>query len=286
MKAMRKIVEIDEDLCNGCGQCLPNCAEGAISIVSGKARIKADKLCDGLGACLGHCPMGALRIIEREAEDFDEDAAHREVAAMEAAAEAHQSGTACGCAGSKVMTFSRPAGHGPRHPPGHGAGLVTGLETDLETGRSAGLGADLTGQSSQGIRAGASNLGHWPVKLRLVPPDAPFLRGAEVVIAADCAPVALPDFNQRLSGKVVMIACPKFDDPEPYRRKLVHMFTHAGIRKVQILRMEVPCCSGLSTLVKQAADMAGTGVPVEDLIVTRTGQAGPAEALAGMKSIF
>ena len=248
MKAKRKIVEIDEELCNGCGQCLPNCAEGAMTIVAGKARIKADKLCDGLGACLGHCPMGALRIVEREAEEFDEEAAHLEVAAMTAASEASHGGPGCGCASSKMMTFER---------------------TPAQNIRTA--------------KAEASNLGHWPVKLRLVPPDAPFLRGAEIVIAADCAPVALPDFNQRLAGKSVMIACPKFDDPEPYLRKLVQIFTHAGARKVQVLRMEVPCCTGLSALVKQAVDMAGTGVPVEDLVVSRTGEAMPAEALGEMK---
>ena len=257
MNAMRKIVEIDEELCNGCGECLPNCAEGAISIIDGKAKLKADKLCDGLGACLGHCPMDAIKIIEREAEDFDEEAAHLEVAAMKAAA-APQPKMGCGCAGSNVMTLDRPAG----------------------------LGAAKTAQSDKPGQAQASNLGHWPVKLRLVPPDAPFLRGAEVVIAADCAPVALPDFNQRLAGKVVMIACPKFDDPQPYMQKLVQMFRTAGIAKVQVLRMEVPCCTGLSSLVKQAAHMAGTGVPVEDLIVTRTGQAKPAEAEGGMKSLF
>ena len=251
MKAKRKIVEIDEELCNGCGQCLPNCAEGAMSIVDGKARIKADKLCDGLGACLGHCPMGALRIVEREAEEFDEEAAHQEVAAMRAAAAAPHAGSGCGCAGSKTTTFER-------HP----------------------------AQNTRTASAEASNLGHWPVKLRLVPPDAPFLRGAEIVIAADCAPVALPDFNLRLAGKAVMIACPKFDDPEPYLRKLVQIFTHAGVRKVQVLRMEVPCCTGLSALVKQAADMAGTGVPVEDLVVSRTGETMPAEALGAMKSLL
>jgi len=238
MKAIRKIVQIDEDLCNGCGQCLPNCAEGAISIVNGKAKLKADKLCDGLGACLGHCPMDAIRIIEREAEDFDEAAAHAEVAAMKAA---ERPVLGCGCPGSNLMTFAAPA-------------------------------VPAAGQ----YRAGDSRLGHWPVKLRLVPPDAPFLRGAEMVIAADCAPVALPDFNAHLAGKAVMIACPKFDDPEPYLHKLTQMFRHAGIKKVDVLRMEVPCCQGLSALVRHAIEASGANIPVEDIIVTRTGETKPA----------
>jgi len=116
-----------------------------------------------------------------------------------------------------------------------------------------------------------------------VPPDAPFLRGAEVIVAADCAPVALPDFHRRLAGKVVLIACPKFDDPDPYLRKLTQMLRHAGIKKVQVLRMEVPCCTGLSHLVRQAAAQAGTDVPVEDLVVARTGEV---EAAVPVRELF
>jgi len=242
MKTIRKIVQIDEDLCNGCGQCLPNCAEGAISIVNGKAKLKEDKLCDGLGACLGNCPMDAIRIIEREAEDFDETAAHAEMAAMKAATAKPVLG--CGCPSSNLMTFTIPAA------------------------------------PTAGTSPGPSQLGHWPVKLRLVPQDAPFLRGAEVILTADCVPVALPDFNARLGGKAVMIACPKFDDPAPYLHKLVEIFRHAGLKKIQILRMEVPCCSGLSALVRQAMDIAGAKFPVEDIVVTRTGSVKPAEVLS------
>jgi len=240
MKTMRKIVHIDEDLCNGCGQCLPNCAEGAIAIVNGKAKLKADKLCDGLGACLGHCPMDAIRITEREAEDFDEAAAHAEVAAMKAAAPP----LGCGCPGSNLMTFA-------------------------------------TAAASPASGPGQSHLGHWPVKLRLVPPDAPFLRGAEILIAADCAAVALPDFNARLANRAVLIACPKFDAPEPHLHKLVEIFRHAAPRKVQILRMEVPCCAGLAALVRQAAQTAGAAFPVEDLVVTRQGALPPGPPAGG-----
>ena len=268
MKAMRKIVEIDEELCNGCGECLPNCAEGAISIVDGKARLKADKLCDGLGACLGHCPMGALNVVEREADEFDEEAVHHELAAMKQAEPAPTLG--CGCSGSSMMTMDRPAGGGC---PGSRAASL-----DRPAGGH--------GAPAQDAPATESSLGHWPVKLRLVPPEAPFLRGAEVIIAADCAPVALPGFNQRLAGKVVMIACPKFDDPQPYLQKLVQMFRSLGIRKAQVLRMEVPCCTGLAALVKQAAEMAGTGVPVEDLVVTRMGELKPARELEAMGRMF
>lgn len=259
MKAIRKIVEIDEELCNGCGQCIPNCAEGAMYIENGKAKLKADKLCDGLGACLGHCPMGALKVVEREADEFDEEAVHHELESMKQAEAAPTLG--CGCPGSSMMTMSRPAA---------GGGCPGSRAASLNRAPAA---------PAPDASAKESYLGHWPVKLRLVPPEAPFLRGAEVIISADCAPVALPDFNSRLGGKVVMIACPKFDDPQPYLQKLVQMFRSSGVKKVQVLRMEVPCCTGLATLVKQAADIAGTGVPVEDLVVTRTGEVKPAEAL-------
>ncbi|MFP5239902.1 MAG: ATP-binding protein [Acidobacteriota bacterium] len=258
MKAIRKIVQIDEELCNGCGECLPNCAEGAISIVDGKAKLKADKLCDGLGACLGHCPMGALKVIEREADEFDEEAVHHELEAMKAA-EKPAPKLGCGCPGSNMMTMNRaPQAAAP------------------------------VASSAPGFAKAeqASQLGHWPVKLRLVPADAPFLRGAEVVIAADCAPVALPDFNSRLGGKVVMIACPKFDDPQPYLQKLVAMFRGAGLKKVQVLRMEVPCCTGLAALVHQAAELAGTNVPVEDLIVTREGKLVAGQSAGLMKQMM
>jgi len=162
----------------------------------------------------------------------------------------------CGCPGSSMMTMNRA-------PQAALQGAAGGFKAEQ-----------------------ASQLGHWPVKLRLVPAEAPFLRGAEVVIAADCAPVALPDFNSRLSGKVVMIACPKFDDPQPYLQKLTDMFRNAGLKKVQILRMEVPCCTGLSTLVRQAAELAGTGVPVEDLIVTREGRLQPAQSAGLMRQML
>ena len=277
MKTTRKIVEIDEELCNGCGQCLPNCAEGAMYLENGKAKLKADKLCDGLGACLGHCPMGALKIVERYTDEFDEEAVHQELEAMKKAEAAQTGHGGCGCAGSKAMSLERPAGGCPGSRAMH-LGAVPGAGP----GHGAVLAGSAAGFDPAGPRAGASGLGHWPVKLRLIPPDAPFLRGAELVIAADCAPVALPDFNSRLAGKVVAIACPKFDDPQPYMNKLVQMFRGACLKKVSVVRMEVPCCTGLSALVHQAAQLAGTGVPVEDAVVTRMGELVSPDNIPGM----
>lgn len=279
MKIMRKIVEIDEELCNGCGQCMPNCAEGAMYLENGKAKLKADRLCDGLGACLGHCPTGALKIVEREAEEFDEEAVHHELESMKKTEAPQAAHAGCGCAGSAAMRLEKPAGGCPGSRAMHLGGAL-GSGQGLAAGQKGLHGA--AGFDPAGPQAGPSGLGHWPVKLRLIPPDAPFLRGAELVIAADCTPVALPDFNSRLAGKAVAIACPKFDDQQPYLNKLVQMLRGAGLKKVQVVRMEVPCCTGLSALVHQAAQLAGSGVQVEDVVVTRLGGLTEPGALPGM----
>ncbi|GAB6037775.1 4Fe-4S binding protein [Fundidesulfovibrio butyratiphilus] len=261
MKILRKIVEIDEELCNGCGQCLPNCAEGAIVLVDGKARLKAEQFCDGLGACLGHCPMDAIRIVEREAEDFDEEAVHAELAA---AHDETPAPLACGCAGSHAQVLQAPRDMiAARACPGATGATLPGA------GRLASPGPAAT------PNAALSGLGHWPVKLRLAPPDAPFLKGADILIMADCAAVAIPDLHERIAGKVVLTACPKFDDPKPYIEKLIQILRSAAPTGVSVLRMEVPCCSGLSALVHQAARLAETDTPVRDLVVARTGEVVP-----------
>ena len=184
MKIIRKIIEIDENLCNGCGECIINCAEGALQIVDGKARMLAEKYCDGLGACLGHCPTGALRIIEREAEDFDEEAVE-ELLSKKETAQAHPAAPVGGCPSARLQTFA------PATP-------CQAANAPIPLGSTTG-----------------SALSHWPVQIRLVPPNAPFLKGADLLIAADCVPVAYPEFHRDLlSGKVVMLDCPKFDEVE------------------------------------------------------------------------
>ena len=223
MKIMRKIIEIDEELCDGCGQCVPSCAEGALVVVDGKARVVRDMFCDGLGACLGECPTGALKIIEREAEDFDEEAAMAHVAATQGGASA--SG---GCPGAGTATFA-PVG-------------------------SAGT------SSTAGRESSPSQLGHWPVQIKLCPPDAPFLRGAHLVIAADCSAVAHPDFHRDfVAGNVVLMGCPKFDGD--YTPRLTELFRRSGVAQVTVVRMEVPCCTGLA----EAAGRAHAACGREDL---------------------
>lgn len=244
MKVMRKIIQIDEERCNGCGNCVLACAEGAIQIIDGKARVIADKYCDGLGACIGDCPEDALKIIEREADDFDE-------AAVEALLEQQKKvktiaePTACGCPSSSVKTFHMAKG------------------TDCACANKA----------TSHPTGGTSSLGHWPVQIKLVPAGAPFLKGADLLIAADCVPVAYPSFHADfLKGKAVMIGCPKFDDADAYVEKLSQVFAVSGIKSITSVIMEVPCCSALPMIVKKALAKSGTQIPFEEVVVSAQGK--------------
>lgn len=227
----RQIVRIDEEKCDGCGECVPACAEGAIEIAEGKARLVSDRLCDGLGACLGHCPRGAIRIEERESEAFDETAvAHRRLQ--------RQAPPAC-----------------------HSVCPSTGL-LDLTPSADAAFPPRATG-----------DLGHWPVQLHLIPPTAPFLAEADLLLCAPCVPVAMTDFHARLlRGRVVALACPKLDDQTGYLEKLATIFARARPRSVSVARMTVPCCGGLLRLVRRARELAGSTLPIIDRVIGRDGR--------------
>jgi len=241
MKVMRKIVKIDEELCDGCGQCVPGCAEGAIEIIDGKAKLVSESYCDGLGACLGECPNGAITIVEREADDFDAEAVEVYLKEKEKIEESVELPMACGCPSTHVQTFT------PKTPE--------------DGGRP---------QSSPALTE--STLCHWPVQINLVPPTAPFLKGADLLIAADCTPLAYPNFHRDfLAGKVVMIGCPKFDDIEDYILKFKEIFENADIKSVTALIMEVPCCSGLPMIVKKAMDAAGKDIPMDEIVISTRG---------------
>jgi Pyruvate/2-oxoacid:ferredoxin oxidoreductase delta subunit len=242
MKVVRKIIEIDEELCDGCGQCVTGCAEGALAIVDDKARVISDNLCDGLGACIGECPAGALQIVEREAEEFDEAAveAHleRQEASQIAAAPAHSGG----CPSAGITLFApRPA---------------SAVRTDA---------------AAEGPEA-PSALSHWPIKIRLVPPRAPFLKGADLLVLADCGAIAFPTLHRDLlKGRVVMAGCPKFDDLALYEEKFIQIFRQAGLRSITVVRIEVPCCAGLQSLVMKSLKKAGVDVPVEEIVISPRG---------------
>jgi ferredoxin len=241
MKVTRKIIEIDEELCDGCGQCVPSCAEGALQIIDGKAKLVAEVYCDGLGACLGECPNDALRVVDRDADEFDEHAVEKHLSSMAKEEGPHVIPITSGCPSSQIKMF---APSGPRKEAG--------------------------GPSSEGESESA--LTHWPVQIRLVPPTAPFLKGADLLVVADCVPVAYPRFHTDfLKGKVVVVGCPKFDDVQAYIQKFSEIFKMADIRSVSVVIMEVPCCQGLPIVVGRGMEKSGKKIPMEKVMISARG---------------
>ncbi len=246
--AKRKIVEIDEEKCNGCGQCVPSCAEGAIQIIDGKAKLVSDVYCDGLGACLGTCPEDAIRIVERDADPFDEEAAHRHVESREPPVAGAADPHACACPSMEVHDLRMAA-----RPPGSQPPAACAGEGEADALPSA--------------------LGNWPVQLRLVPPNAPFLQDADLLLVADCVPFAYADFHRRLlQGRPVVVGCPKLDDAPSYVDKLAAILTQSSIRRVTVVHMEVPCCTGLLRIAESAIAQSGRNVPLDDVTIQIQGQ--------------
>ncbi len=241
-KVSRKIIEIDEERCDGCGQCVPACAEGAIQVIDGKAKLVADKFCDGLGACLGECPNDALRVIERVADEFDEKAVEQHLKAVAKPEETHVKTMACGCPSTQIRSFE------------------TNQACPVES-------------PAVGTGRGESALTHWPIQIRLIPPTAPFLKGADLLVLADCVAGAYPGLHRDLiAGRVVLMGCPKLDDAEAHVEKLAEIFESAKPRSLTIAMMEVPCCSGLAQIVKKALKVSRASIPVEELIFSVRGE--------------
>jgi Pyruvate/2-oxoacid:ferredoxin oxidoreductase delta subunit len=250
MTQLRKIIQIDEEKCDGCGQCATACVEGAIQIVDGKARLVSETYCDGLGACIGECPRGAITIEEREAAEFDAEAVKRHLAVCSPEPPK-------GKAPSPIAAAKTPLPLNGHVCPGTFAQV---LRADRTAARSAG---DPQSETSP------SALGNWPVQIRLVPVQAPYFAGAHLLIAADCVPFALADFHRRLlAGKTLLIGCPKLDDAQFYRQKLAEIFRQNDIRSVEVAYMEVPCCFGLVQIIRFALADAGKPIP---LILTKIG---------------
>ncbi|MCU0559631.1 MAG: 4Fe-4S binding protein [Desulfobacterales bacterium] len=246
MKVIRKIIKIDEELCNGCGNCVPACAEGALEIIDGKARVIADLYCDGLGACLGECPTGALTIVEREADEFDEHAVEQMLGAKQkrstAAHPAVLPMAGGGCPSARmVQSFGGPAA-GAEEPQPAGGPVQTGLS-------------------------------HWPIQIMLVPPTAPFLQGADLLVLADCVAVAFPGLHRDLlKGKRVMMGCPKFDNVQAYVEKFAQVCKLSGIRSITTAVMEVPCCAALPMIVRKGMELSGAKIPMEEVVVSVRGK--------------
>jgi ferredoxin len=269
--AKRKIIKIDEKKCTGCGACIPNCKEGALQMVDGKARLISDLFCDGLGACIGYCPEGAITIEEREAEPYDEKKTMIEniIPAGEGTIKAHlkhlkehnqkefleqaidvlkekgisvpdleedKMGLPCGCPGTAMRE----------------------VNTDK----------DASGNAEQ-----SSALRQWPVQLNLLPPQAPFFDNAHLLVSADCVPFANANFHSKLlNGKSLVIGCPKLDDIGAYQEKLTDIFKNNKVKSVTVAIMEVPCCYGLYSAVEEAVKDSGKEIPVIKEVIGVDGQ--------------
>jgi len=284
--AKREIITIDEEKCNGCGSCVPGCPEGALQIIDDKARLISDLFCDGLGACIGDCPEDAISIIEREAEPYDEvrvmqnivkqgentikahlehlknhgetvflkqatdyldengieNPLEKEVKVDQAAgAEASEEKLPCGCPGSKVMDLRDD----------DRADTASG-DTDVKQ---------------------KTELRQWPVQIHLVPVNAPYFDGADLLIAADCVPFAHANFHRDLlKGKILLVGCPKLDDAGFYKDKITEILKENNIKSVTIAHMEVPCCFGLVKLVNEALVDAGKDIPLDDITIKVNGE--------------
>ncbi|MCK4994619.1 MAG: 4Fe-4S binding protein [Candidatus Omnitrophica bacterium] len=272
----RKIIEINADICNGCGLCIPNCPEGAIQIIDNKARLVSDLFCDGLGACLGHCPEGAITVTEREAAEYDEKKvmdnvvkggdhvikAHLEHLESHAQEEflkqakeylrdknieikeekqenIHTHAGGSGCPGMKIMDFGAK-----------------------------------NNQASEANVSVRSELTQWPIQLKLLNPQVPFFDNSDIVIAADGVPFAYANFHQKfLKGKKLIIFCPKLDDAyEEYVTKLTAIFKNNNIKSITIVHMEVPCCSGTVHIVKESLKKSGKNIEIKDYTISLKGE--------------
>jgi ferredoxin len=238
-RVLRKIVKINEEKCDGCGVCVPSCAEGALQIIGDKAKLISEIYCDGLGACLGECPQGAITIEERAAEDFDAEAVK-----LHLEEEKHtEEELPCGCPSSTVTQFDRQ---------------------------------EVTGAAPGEAIDQPSMLGQWPVQLTLVPPTAPFLQETDLVLAADCVPFAYAGFHQKLlRDHSLLVACPKLDDFDAHLKKLTDILSHSSVKSLMVAHMEVPCCFGIVQMAQQAIQLSGKDIPLEEVTVGVRGDLKP-----------
>lgn len=267
---IRDIVSIDEEKCDGCGLCVPACHEGAIRIINGKARLAADNLCDGIGDCLGHCPQGAIRIEKRDAVEYDEAAVAAHLRASSAVATA------------KPLTVSAAVASGPAvagGPKVAHAGCPSQRFARLGHVQNSGDRPSAPTDAPVAVHrrydpsgASVSALNQWPVQLRLLPPRVPVFQNANLLLAADCAPFAMPDFHRILEGHALAIACPKLDDTSSYVPKLTEIISANQLRGITVVHMEVPCCTGILMMAMQARQAACVDLPIEEIIVSVRGE--------------
>jgi Pyruvate/2-oxoacid:ferredoxin oxidoreductase delta subunit len=225
---LRNIIKIDEEKCDGCGQCAKACAEGAIEIVNGKAKLVSDIYCDGLGACIGHCPQDAITVEKRDANQFDKDAAKAHLSQKQ-----QLQGSIC--PGLKTAMFNKS------DEPAHNDGETV---------------------------TAASQLDHWPIQLKLVSPNAPYLANADLLLVADCVPFAMSNFhNKLLKNHSIVIGCPKLDDSQFYIEKLAEIILANNLSSLTVVHMEVPCCFGFKYIAQQAIAISKKKLSFEDVTI-------------------
>ena len=251
---LRRIIQIDEEKCTGCGICADACHEGAIAIVDGKARLTRDDYCDGFGDCLPGCPTGAISFIEKDTLAYDEEAVMLNKKKKEAQKAEQAAGKASsGCPGSRMASFDR--GEDSRCP-------------DDAEAASAGAGYQAEPQAQKQV----SQLRQWPCQIKLVPVNAPYFDGAKLLIAADCTAYAYAGVHQEyMRGRITLIGCPKLDAVD-YSEKLTRIISENDIREVTILRMEVPCCGGLERAAVNALKASGKFLPWQVVTFTIDGR--------------
>ncbi|WP_067075591.1 ATP-binding protein [Methanoculleus horonobensis] len=267
----RKIIDIDEEKCTGCGLCIPDCPEGALQIIDGKARLVSDLFCDGLGACIGTCPEGAICVVEREAGPYDERAVMEKIVPQgEGVIRAH---------------LEHLLGHGEEGLYREAVEYLNTKGIPVPEHGTAGGGAACPGsaarslprrETTEGERAGRieSELRQWPIQLQLLNPAASYFDDADLLVSGDCVPFAYADFHRDfLRDKIVILFCPKLDsNVEGYVTKLAEIFSQHAIRSITVLHMEVPCCSGVRYVVDQALERSGKEIPVNEHTILISGR--------------
>lgn len=265
----RKIIKIDEQKCNGCGACAAACHEGAIGMIDGKAKLLKDDYCDGLGDCLPACPTGAITFEEREAAPYDEKAVILN--------KLEKAGVPCSCPGTAAKTITRDYDN---------VAYTSGKKTEEKScdckGKEESLPCGCPGSNSKSIQREEeyreegievrSELRQWPVQIKLVPVNAPYFAGANLLVAADCAPFAYGDFHRKfMKNKITLIGCPKLDMID-YSEKLTEIIKNNTIKSVTVVRMEVPCCGGLENAVKKALMASGKFLPWQIVTISSDGR--------------
>ncbi len=268
----RDVIRINEEKCTGCGDCIPRCPEGALQVIDGKARLISDLFCDGLGACIGTCPQGAIEVEQREAEPYDENKVMENIVK----------------AGPNVIKahLKHLNDHGQRELLNQAVNFLKEKNIEIPDYKeesplpSSCPGSTMRYLSESKLKSSnqpqifGAELRNWPVQLQLLNPNAPYLKNADLLIAADCAPFAYANFHQRfLKDKVLIIFCPKLDKTiDQYEDKLSEIFQMQDIKSISIVHMEVPCCSGIETIVKRALEKAAKNIIIKDYTISINGE--------------